>query len=76
MNIEAELARENIIHAAMIRAALVASRGLPPSQGCLPTWNPPATHYQACGASPQDGARCEHWGVCEFDFVDSEGGEI
>ena len=74
----AHQARENVIHAAAIRAALCAARGLPPSSACrVQSWNPPPTHCQACGASPADAERCEHFGVCELPgLTDSEGGEI
>lgn len=57
-------ARENVIHAAAIRAALCAARGLPPSSGC-----------RACGAT--EAVSCEQCipGIAQPVECDSEGGD-
>jgi hypothetical protein len=81
VNKQQHQARENIIHAAAIRAALCAARGLAESQACHPPGCehciPPVRECQMCGATdPAQRAVCEQLrpGVCEWVECDTEGG--
>lgn len=68
--------QEHRIHLAGTRAMVAEAARIRAEEAAAPSWSPPPTHCQACGASPADAAKCEHFGICELPSeCESEGGE-